>query len=341
MDEGESDGTGTPSPTAGATRPLDSDRPARFLFARRGVHDLPRTTRAGVGSLLALAFGCQSVTRGISFDRVAPVYDATRGLPAGAEREVADRLARILGKERTLEIGVGTGRWARPLELRGVSIVGVDLGRAMLEVGRSKGFRQGLQADVLRLPFKDDAFEGALSNHVLHLMGDVPRALEELSRVISGRLRSVLEYELSRPDLMEEYRDAVGRRGVRPDPPGISERRLARRLVPDRVQDATTFHRRAPASTALDAIESRAFRDTWAAPNELHLEILRALRAKYSQSEVLTETRVEIAEWDQSRLADFAAAWRRGETNARNDPAPVGMLGADGPKARASETEEG
>ena len=252
-----------------------------------------------------------SVAPGISFDRVALVYDATRGLPVGAERDVADRLSRLLAQERTLEVGVGTARWAWPLQLRGSSIVGIDLGRSMLEVARSKGFRDAVQGNALRLPFRDATFDGALANHVLHLFQDVPGALEEIARVISGRLRSILEYEIARPDLMEEYLDMVGRTGPRPSPPGLSERSLARRLAPDRVQDATTFHVRAPAGPALDSIDARAFRDTWATPDTLHQEITAELRRRYSAEEILTETRVEIAEWDRLRLLDFAGTWRQ------------------------------
>ncbi|MCI4319089.1 MAG: methyltransferase domain-containing protein [Thermoplasmata archaeon] len=263
------------------------------------------------------------MSRGISFDRVASVYDATRGLPPGAERDVADRLARLLAKEKTLEVGVGTARWARPLQLRGAWVVGVDLGRSMLAVARSKGFSAAVQANALHLPFRDATFDGALANHLLHLLHDVPSALEEVGRVISGRLRSIVEYEVARPDLMGEYIELVGNAGLNPRPPGVSERSLARRLTPDRVQDASVFHVRASSGPALGAIESRAFRDTWGTPEPLHQEILSTLRRLHGRSEVLTETRVEIVEWDRRRLLDFAKEWRRdGKPPAEQATAP-------------------
>jgi SAM-dependent methyltransferase len=250
------------------------------------------------------------VPGGISFDRVAPIYDVTRALPPGVEQSVADLLARVLGDERTLELGAGTGRWARPLEKRGVPIVGVDLGRAMLTVARSKGFGRAVQADAVLLPFRDDAFDGALASHLLHLVYDVPAVLDELARVITGRFRSLLLFETARPDLSEQYTELAEQGGSHVRPPGLAERELARRLVPDRVRDAVVFHSRAPARIVLDTLASRALRDTWEVPETRHVAIIEELRARYDDAEILTDTRVELAEWDRGRLAGFAARLR-------------------------------
>jgi SAM-dependent methyltransferase len=250
------------------------------------------------------------VPGGISFDRAASTYDATRSLPPGVERTAAEVLARSLGDGRTLEIGVGTARWARPLEARGVFVAGVDLSRSMLEVARTKGFGRGVLGDVRRLPFRDATFAGVLSSHVLHLVYDLPAVLGEVARVSTGRLRSVLQFETARPDLMAAYIDLVERTGPRTGPPGLGERDLARRLPPDLVRDVATFHLRAPASAKLDALESRAFRDTWATPEQRHREVIEELRAKYGGADVLQETHLELAEWSRDRLATFARGWR-------------------------------
>jgi len=259
------------------------------------------------------------VARGISFDRVAVVYDSTRSLPPGVEKSVVDLLVRRIGSERTLEVGVGTARWAGPLEQRGVAIVGVDLGRAMLTQARRKGFRGGVQGDLLRLPFPDGSFDGALANHILHLVEDVPAALDELARVVRGRVRSVLRHETARPDLSERYVELAERDGGRVGPPGLGERELARRLPPDLLRDAAAYHTSAPARTALDALESRAFRDTWAVPEVRHREILTELRARFGDAEVLTDVRVEVAEWERTRLAAFAVALRAAQPRGRSD----------------------
>ncbi|MCI4346790.1 MAG: methyltransferase domain-containing protein [Thermoplasmata archaeon] len=243
---------------------------------------------------------------GISFDRVASVYDATRSLPPDVESGIADALARSIGTERTLELGVGTARWARALEQRNVPVTGLDLSRRMLEMGRAKGFGRTVQGEVSRTPFRAAAFGTVLSNHLLHLVADPAKVLLEVARVSTGPLRSVLEYESSTPDLMISYLELVEHSWAAPGPPGVSERRLARELPPDRVLPAGTFRLTSSADRALEELGSRAFRDTWATPEPLHRSVLEKLRARYGGSDISSATRLEIVEWDRSRLLEFA-----------------------------------
>jgi len=52
------------------------------------------------------------------FDRAADIYDQTRGFPPGVGDRVAAALVDFVGlkpDDRILEIGVGTGRIAKPL----------------------------------------------------------------------------------------------------------------------------------------------------------------------------------------------------------------------------------
>jgi ubiquinone/menaquinone biosynthesis C-methylase UbiE len=71
----------------------------------------------------------------VKFDRVADIYDATRGLP---EREViptCDLIVQAAGlneKSCVLEVGVGTGRVAVPLAEKVGAMFGIDLSRPML-----------------------------------------------------------------------------------------------------------------------------------------------------------------------------------------------------------------
>lgn len=124
-----------------------------------------------------------------SFDRVAKIYDATRGLPAEAEEQVARTLADLFRPAgtppRVLEVGVGTGRIAMPLAAQGCRITGVDLALGMLAELRGKGSTVGLViGSALELPIRREAFDGALFVHVLHLLTDARRAVREALRVV-------------------------------------------------------------------------------------------------------------------------------------------------------------
>src|SRR3989442_2547765 len=108
----------------------------------------------------------------LSFDRVAAIYDETRGLAPRAMARVLAVLVDQLQGRRVLEVGVGTGRYAVPLQKSGVRVVGVDISRKMVEFGLAKGLRDVVFADAARLPFVSGAFDVATTNHVLHLIPD-------------------------------------------------------------------------------------------------------------------------------------------------------------------------
>jgi SAM-dependent methyltransferase len=117
-----------------------------------------------------------------SFDRVADQYDATRGLPPEASARVSAGIASVLRAlaqtPRLLEVGVGTGRIAVPLERDGVRLVGIDIAPQMLAQLRAKSPTLPVARAVAeRLPFRRAAFDGALFVHVLHLVSDARDAL--------------------------------------------------------------------------------------------------------------------------------------------------------------------
>ena len=112
-----------------------------------------------------------------SFDRVAHVYDETRGLPPEVAASIAAGLARVLRKgspaPRLLEVGIGTGRIAVPLSAEGVRITGIDISPAMLARLREKsGDIDVMLAEASRPPLRPASFDGALFVHILHLVPD-------------------------------------------------------------------------------------------------------------------------------------------------------------------------
>src|SRR3989442_14730917 len=104
----------------------------------------------------------------LSFDRVAAIYDETRRLaPRTMARVLAVLVDELRGK-RVLEVGVGTGRYAVPLQKSGIRVVGVDISRKIGEFGLAKGLLDVVFADSARLPFFSVSFDIATTNHMLH-----------------------------------------------------------------------------------------------------------------------------------------------------------------------------
>jgi ubiquinone/menaquinone biosynthesis C-methylase UbiE len=99
--------------------------------------------------------------------------------------------------EHMLELGAGAGR--NTLRYTGYEqITLVDYSRTQLlqaraRLGDSPKFRF-VAADIYRLPFVNDSFDGATMIRTLHHMADAPKALNEIRRVLSLDASFILEY---------------------------------------------------------------------------------------------------------------------------------------------------
>jgi SAM-dependent methyltransferase len=147
---------------------------------------------------------------GTSFDRVAAIYDVTRG---GQRRgdQLADDLSPWIVGPRVAELGVGTGVIANGLRALGHDVVGVDLSEAMIRVARNRIGSRVAIADVDLLPFADDSIDSAYLVWVLHLVHDPFATLREAARVVrtGGRVATITSTSIY--DDSDEIAPIVGR----------------------------------------------------------------------------------------------------------------------------------
>jgi ubiquinone/menaquinone biosynthesis C-methylase UbiE len=248
-------------------------------------------------------------SRPISFDRVADLYDGSRGRPREVEQEVGRRLAELLGDGRTLDIGIGTGRVvADLLRQRRPEVIGVDVSRRMIRHAVERGAVRVLLADGRALPFRDGVFDRTMSTHLLHLVADWPTLLREVTRVTRRQFVSVLEYETSQPDPTQEYLDAAKRAGESTEAPGLSERTLAERLPPDLTLHVTPMDYRRTADAILAELEARSFRGQWAVSPPVHDRIMSAQRSLHVGRDVAIHLECKVVAWEVRRLREFADA---------------------------------
>lgn len=105
--------------------------------------------------------------------------------------------------KRLLDVGTGTGAWGIRLANVGFEVVGIDLSAVELRRAQENAFahsnRRGsyeiIQADVERLPFRENAFDLSFCGGVLHHLPDPKKALHELSEVTTGK--SIVAFEPS------------------------------------------------------------------------------------------------------------------------------------------------
>jgi len=140
------------------------------------------------------------------FDGIAPRYDLLNallslGVDRGWRRQaVAWALAR--GPRDVLDVATGTADLAIALRRAapGARVVGVDFSEPMLEVGRAKAARRGVDVrlevgDGTALPYPDASFDVVTIAYGLRNFADVDAGLREFRRVLrfGGRL-VVLEF---------------------------------------------------------------------------------------------------------------------------------------------------
>ncbi len=122
-------------------------------------------------------------------DEVAQKYDDERFTEGGKvlDREEKDNLLSLVDPEDKdiLDIATGTGRFAEFLSDMGAGVIGVDASREML----IQGDRGGIQADALKLPFKDKSFDISISMRFLHLLppDDIDIFIKEVGRVTKDK----------------------------------------------------------------------------------------------------------------------------------------------------------
>ncbi len=234
----------------------------------------------------------------VNFDPAARTYESTRGFPAGIGAVVAAAAADLIGPvardKAVLEIGVGTGRIARPLAEHGVPVVGVDLSAGMLaELRRltNPGARTPglLRADATRLPFRSGSFAAVVGVHVFHLIPEWRVALSEVERVLipGGRLLVGNDWrsdEAPSARLMSAWRDIVRAKGFRGGHPGATDHGAVKGYMTERgatynetlVGDWT---RTRTAAELLAGFEQRTWSSTWGVPDAEFATCLAELRA--------------------------------------------------------------
>jgi ubiquinone/menaquinone biosynthesis C-methylase UbiE len=237
----------------------------------------------------------------ISFDPVADRYDDTRGYPDDVPQRIAAgmmRVAPLAAGTSLLEIGIGTGRIALPLLRAGVNITGVDISALMVNRLRAKLAQEQAaesahawgtltieMADMTALPFADDSFDAAVGVHVLHLVPEWRKALNETLRVIrpGGALligQDVHGGGYPHAIIQDQWRDIVARLGHPPvtvGAPGfqaiVDELKL--RGLSVSIETLATWEVQQTPRSALDYIASRTWSRTWPVPDDVFAESIR------------------------------------------------------------------
>ena len=248
---------------------------------------------------------------GYSFDRIADRYDATRAYPDSIMRTVVEALDGVLSGDRAvLDAGVGTGRFAGPLQKLGHKIVGVDISTKMLSKAKEKGTVDLVKGDIRHLPFRDESFDTTLSVHVLHLISEWAGALFEISRVTRSRLVSIATDRESSPteEIRRAYEDACAELGHNIRHPGLREKELTDLSPPAMTIFVGVNEQTVDVQQMIDGCENRTLSSQWLVPEDIHRKAVDLVRERYDGVESLvTRERLSILIWEVKSLREIVS----------------------------------
>jgi SAM-dependent methyltransferase len=240
------------------------------------------------------------------FDEIVDIYDETRGLPKDTMNQVIEVLANHLkDRKQVLEIGVGTGRFAEPLQKQGIDLVGIDISEIMLDKAIEKGLGNLMIGDCSTLPFKDSSIDTVISVHVLHLLSDWDRAISEINRVTKRELVSLV-YKRSGFVISEEYRQALQSNGYSLNMPGLSEQVLKERVPSTSIIPIKPFHGIMTFKERIKHLEERNHSYAEKIPPGIHKAAIKYLKQKYENDmDSYPISEVEVVIWDIKDMRKF------------------------------------
>jgi SAM-dependent methyltransferase len=243
------------------------------------------------------------------FDRLSSVYDVTR---TPMDPAVLERLAGSLqraGVRQIAEVGVGTGRVALPLVERGLQVTGVDPSAGMLARARAKGAGRWVQGSAYQLPFRDRSFDATLFVHVLHVLEDPVRAVQEATPVSRlgafAFVRPKTSPSPSQPDASavwyRVYRELELRGfsvpAARGGGPPVKEQALLERLPPNELEVLRDRLITEPLTDQLEFIASGASRHLVHIPKEALQAVCSSVRPEFVGKSFTYRSVEALARW--------------------------------------------
>ncbi len=231
----------------------------------------------------------------ISFDRIADLYDNTRTLaPEVSERLTAEilRLGRVTPDTTFFEPGIGTGRVALPLVERGYAYTGVDISEAMMDKLRQKLEGKAhlltlIHADATVLPLDDNSFDVAIAPHILHLIADWQRAMDELRRVLKPTgvfiyFHHATDKTATRDTIGQQWREILSGYGYDSGfIGGVTEDVLGRLQAQGATLETVVvaeLSRESTVDSLMRAYRDRIYSHMWRVPDETYHQALADLR---------------------------------------------------------------
>ncbi|MGA2768215.1 MAG: methyltransferase domain-containing protein [Candidatus Bathyarchaeia archaeon] len=201
---------------------------------------------------------------------------------------------------KILDVGVGTGRLAEPLQKTGFEVVGIDISRRMMSKAKEKGLQDLLLADARFIPFKNKTFDVAISVHVLHLISEWKKTLREVCRVTRHAMFSL--YDARKDPVREAYYRMLKQYGYERRYLGKSEQDLKDLITPTKSLFVTSYD--IFADDRLINLQQRTSSSQWEVPEHLNLRVVEQLKREFAGG--IFRQDLYLQAWEIDSLRVFA-----------------------------------
>jgi ubiquinone/menaquinone biosynthesis C-methylase UbiE len=234
----------------------------------------------------------------MSFDPIAPVYDATRVFDKIQFNHALDYIVQRFPPQKFLKLfepGIGTGRIAIPFAERGYKVTGADISGEMLKVLKKKlsAIKPPLpvnfiKQDITSLPFPDASFNIAVAVHVFHLIPEWQKAIDEVFRILTAEAPLILLFTGSgmeyRP-VNEKYEALCAEHGHPVRRIGTQKKNdlpdyvtgLGRRV--ETINDRWTWRQSVSIGKFVADYRKRNYSSSRLVPDDIHLKVMDKLEA--------------------------------------------------------------
>jgi SAM-dependent methyltransferase len=233
----------------------------------------------------------QVINTATQFDRISRVYDETRD---SLKKTTIDKIASVLLKDgcsSILEIGIGTGRVAKPLQDRDFRIVGLDISMGMLLKAKEKKIERLILADANHLPIRAKSFDAAILAHVLHIFENPTEVFRGVTGVVRKEVIALVRKRDAEPYkgsgnynvIRQILQEAAAKVGYTLPSRRMEWRRkeseLLTALPPTKMIDVQDELIETSIEDRLSYIEKRAFRFVVDIPDDVLQRIIREVRS--------------------------------------------------------------
>lgn len=218
------------------------------------------------------------------------------------EQLVKTMVDELKGFTTVLDVGVGTGRFARPLQESGFVVVGVDIAGKMLRKAMKKGTNNLLRGDACFLPFSENSFDASVCIHLLHLVSEWKMALQEICRATREVMLSTVY--TTKNIVGEVYQRILEGHGYESKRPGKGEWQLKELVKPSKRVFATAYDNHV--DEYLEHLSRRAYSCQWEIPESVNRKAVDELRRQFGGKVFPAELQVLV--WDIDDLKDYCKA---------------------------------